>query len=283
MNDRLTSALTELGLTGLEAEIYAQLLASSPLTGYAIARQIGKPTANTYKALESLHDKGAVLMEYGKTRLYRAVSAADLLASLERRHRAVGAELITAAAKLPRNESDDRVYQVGSADQLFQQYRRMLENATRVAVFDLFPQAVTLLKEDLQRAAKRKIRTVVKVYAPITIPGVELIMHTNPTTLSRWPGEWANGVVDGVSYQVAFLSRDCRTVHLAVRSDSPYLAWMYHHGLVSELMDTSVEAALKAKKSISAIQTAHNKYRDLLTDEAPGLTLLMKRFADSQE
>ncbi len=280
MNNQLIISLAELGLTGLEAEIYAHLLASSTLTGYAIARQIGKPTANTYKALDSLLEKGAVMMEYGKTRLYRAVSASDLLASLEQRHKTIGEQLLAAASKLPRHEIDDRVYQIGSADQLFQQYRTMLANATHVAVFDLFPQAVTILRDDLIMAAKRNVRTVVKVYQPTAIEGVGTLMNTNPTTLDRWPGEWANGVVDGNIYQVAFLSRDCRSIHLGIRSESPYLAWMYHHGLVSELISTAVAEALNEKRSVADLQAAHDKYKDLLTYNTPGLAALLERFGD---
>lgn len=281
MKRDITEALQDIGLTGLEAEIYAHLLAHSPLTGYAIARQIGKPTANTYKALDSLVERGAVLMEYGKTRVYRAISVADLLASLEQRHRMVGAELIAAAGQITSHESDDRVYQIGSVDQVFQQFRQMLQSATKIAVFDLFPHAAETLKDELRSAASRGIKTVVKIYAPIDIPGVDLVMHTNPTTLERWPGEWANGVVDGTCYQVAFLSRDCRSVRLAVRSESPYLAWMYHHGLVSELMTTAVSAVLQRGGNIAEIEAAHDRYRELLTNEAPGLTALRERFTDT--
>lgn len=281
MKRGLSEVLQSLGLTGLESDIYAHLLSRSPLTGYAIARQIGKPTANTYKALDSLVERGAVLMEYGKTRVYRAVSVADLLASLEQRHRMVGAELIAAVGQITSDETDDRVYQIGSVDQLFQQFRQMLQRATKVAVMDLFPRSAEMLKDDLRAAAARGVKTVVKIYAPIAIPGVDLVMHTNPTTIQRWPGEWANGVVDGTVYQVAFLTRDCQSVRLAVRSESPYLAWMYHHGLVSELMSTAVSAVLQNGGSIAEIQAAHEKYRELLTDEAPGLAALRVRFADA--
>ncbi len=281
MKRGINEALQNLGLTGLEAEIYAHLLSSSALTGYAIARQIGKPTANTYKALDSLVERGAVLMEYGKTRVYRAISVTDLLASLEQRHRMVGADLIAAAGRFTAHESDDRVYQIGSVDQLFQQFRQMLQRATKVAVFDLFPRSADTLKDDLRAAASRGVKTVVKIYSPVDIPGVDLVLHTNPTTLQRWPGEWANGVVDGTVYQVAFLSRDCRSVRLAVRSESPYLAWMYHHGLVSELMTTAVSAVLQRGGNVADIEAAHDRYRELLTNEAPGLTTLRERFTDA--
>lgn len=53
--------LTGLGFTQADAEVYVALLRESPATGYRIATVLGKATANTYKALRSLTDKGAVL------------------------------------------------------------------------------------------------------------------------------------------------------------------------------------------------------------------------------
>jgi sugar-specific transcriptional regulator TrmB len=50
--------LMEFSFSGLEAEIYTFLLRDSPATGYRVAQALGKPVANTYKAIESLQNKG---------------------------------------------------------------------------------------------------------------------------------------------------------------------------------------------------------------------------------
>ena len=63
-----TQSLMALGFTGLEAEIYAFLLGQSSVTGYRVAQALGKPAANTYKAIESLERKEAVLIGYGLKR-----------------------------------------------------------------------------------------------------------------------------------------------------------------------------------------------------------------------
>jgi sugar-specific transcriptional regulator TrmB len=46
--------LRQIGLNQLEAEVYAFLLPSEPMTAYAIGTALGKPTANVYKAIERL-------------------------------------------------------------------------------------------------------------------------------------------------------------------------------------------------------------------------------------
>ena len=76
--------LAALGFTDLEAAVYVYLVENSPATAYRVAQGIGKPVANTYKAVESLQQKGAVLVDETKTRLCRAVPPDDLLGRLEK-------------------------------------------------------------------------------------------------------------------------------------------------------------------------------------------------------
>jgi hypothetical protein len=63
--------LSTLGFTELEAAVYTFLVESSPATAYRVAQGIGRPVANTYKAVESLQQKGAVLVDETGTRLCR--------------------------------------------------------------------------------------------------------------------------------------------------------------------------------------------------------------------
>lgn len=76
--------LVEFGFTELEAEIYLYLLGASPSTGYGVAKGIKKPAANTYKSLQTLSKKGAILVEEGPTKQVSAVPYSELLDRLER-------------------------------------------------------------------------------------------------------------------------------------------------------------------------------------------------------
>ena len=58
-SNELLTLLREIGLSELEATIYIWLLENKRSTGYKIAMQIGKPVANTYKALKSLQPVAA--------------------------------------------------------------------------------------------------------------------------------------------------------------------------------------------------------------------------------
>ncbi len=78
VNSSNTKTLTELGFTVLESMIYLALIDNPPMTGYGISKIIGKPVANTYKAIESLSSKGAVLCENSGKGLVSAVNPKDL-------------------------------------------------------------------------------------------------------------------------------------------------------------------------------------------------------------
>src|SRR6185369_9415584 len=79
----MTSALVPFGFTELESAAYTFLLRESPATGYRVAQGIGRAVANTYKAIESLRLKGAVMIEQAEGKLIRAVPPDELLGSLE--------------------------------------------------------------------------------------------------------------------------------------------------------------------------------------------------------
>src|SRR5437764_15136779 len=95
-------ALIELGLSGSEAAAYAYLVRHSPATAYKVAKGIGKPVANTYKAIASLEEKGAVLVDDGESRLCRAVPPEEFLARLDRRFRAQRSRAAATPAALQR-------------------------------------------------------------------------------------------------------------------------------------------------------------------------------------
>ena len=84
MNDVAVQPLVDLGFTELEARIYLCLLQTSPLTGYAVAKAIGKPAANTYQAIEGLARKSVIIVDEGENRLCRAVEPDQVLTRLEK-------------------------------------------------------------------------------------------------------------------------------------------------------------------------------------------------------
>src|SRR5262249_15324517 len=117
MPDNAFQSLTGLGFTELEAEVYVSLVQSSPATGYRVAQSRGRRGATTYKPMESRHNKGAVLVDDGASRLCRAVPADELLAQMERSFQHRRQLAAQALASLHAAPEDDRVYQLQSVEQ----------------------------------------------------------------------------------------------------------------------------------------------------------------------
>jgi sugar-specific transcriptional regulator TrmB len=277
-------SLRELGLTGLEAEAYAWLLTSSPATGYGVAKGLGKPTANTYKALDSLREKGAVVTDDDETRAYRAVPPAELLAALERRFLDSRRRAAEALGRLGTPETDERVYRLSTPEQVIQRARQMLLRAREVAVLDLFPLPAERLRSDLEAAADRGIRVVVKCYAPVEIPGARVIQDPASSQVSeRWPAQWANAVVDGAESLLALLSRDGTEVHQAIWSGSPFISWVYYSALIAELFYSDVSRGLENGLSMDELENAFALHKTLRRVDAPGYRELLRRLHGQAE
>lgn len=242
-------ALQSLGFTELETLVYAALLRESPATGYRISHAIGRPTANTYKAIAALAEKGAVLLDDGESRLCRAVPPEEVLAGLERRFQADKARALRALRAVGPSDADDRVYQILSAPQVFERARAMLARARSLVLLDAFPGPLAELGEAVARAARRA-RVVAKVYSPeenapssaatfVLAPDAERVR-------AAWPGQQLSLVVDAEEHLLALFSADMSAVHQAVASHSTFLSCMHHNHLANEVLHTALRAGAPA-------------------------------------
>ena len=234
---RVQESLQKLGLTGIEARVYIYLLQSGSVTGYKIGRGLGIPAANVYRSLDTLHTKGAVILEDGDKRLCKAVPLEELLINLEHQFNTLKDDALDALTNLEVSQVDQHVYHIASPEAVFERFYRMLEMASDIVLLDIFPKAANKLKSNIEATAKRGVKTIVKLYEPLSIPGAHIIAVSGPKKNSRrWHGVWANGVVDGRQNLKAYLSEDMRQVHQAIWTDNVYASWIYHSALAYELM-----------------------------------------------
>jgi len=274
-------ALVDLGLTRLEADIYTYLLWEAPATGYRIAAGIGKPAANTYKSIETLAAKGAIIIDEGQSRLCRAVAPDELLSQLERTFKAHRDQALESLSNLPGSQADDRVYQIKSPDQVLERCRQMIAGAEQIVLADLFPDALLDLRPELEAAAKRGLRVAVKAYRPITLTGAEVSVDPQgQQVMARWPGRWLNVVVDGAQYVQAFVSEDGTRVHQAVWSGSAYLAWVYHSAFGSEFALAAMAQMLDEGASTEQLKAWLKHHQEAMGPEAPGYRSLKSRFGN---
>jgi sugar-specific transcriptional regulator TrmB len=277
-------ALVKMGLTPLEAEIYAHLARGPVSTGYGIAKAIGKPTANVYKAVRTLQLKGAIVVDGGETQLCRAIPPQELLDRLDRQfhgHRDRAAEML---ARLPAPSPDARVYRLSSVTQVTDRCRSMIGAATQEMAIDAFPDPLRAIIPDLEAAARRGIVVVVKAYAPCTIAGARVVVEPEADRVSeRWPADWCNVVVDGSQFLVALLERNGTGVVQAIWSESPSLACIVHGYLFQEYITTLMNRAFSESADLETLRNRFREAQALIPRDTPGYRQLLREIRVHEE
>jgi sugar-specific transcriptional regulator TrmB len=273
------AALVNLGFTALEAEVYAFLLQESPATGYRVAQAIGKPVANTYKAIESLQRKGALLVDEGGSRQCVAVPSDELLRGMEQAFRERSRLATEALAGLRGPGSDTRVYQLQTADQVMERARAMLRRCEQTVLLDLFPGPYKALSGDIARCAAAGKTVALQAYETCEIEGVQIMQ--NPTAegiLDRYPGQWLIVNLDGAEVLLAFFSKDMTTVLQAVWSGSAFLSHLHHSGMASEL--TLIGMLSDSEKMTDAAEWRERAWgiQRLFRPDALGYRMLLQQF-----
>ena len=274
--------LVDLGLNDLEAEVYLALLASKPTTAYGIARQIGKATANTYKAVESLARRGAVLVEDGDHRLCRAVPVGEFMAHLQQSFAERTRVAEESLSRLQLETHDERVYKLESVAQLLERCRQMIvERAERIVTVDAFPNALARIAAHLESAAARKVEVHVLAYTPIKIPGVEVVVAPRGREAAEyWNSQQLNVVVDGRETLLALLDNEIGRIYQAHWSNSLYLSCLVHAGITSE---QTVHRIFDARDRNAEIEGILDRHRFFLNSDVPGQKELVARFAAAAE
>ena len=282
VSDESVQALQPLGFSELEAVIYAYLLQQPSTTGYRIAQALGKPIANTYKAINALQVKGAVIVDESKSRLCRAVPPAEIFGQMERTLRQQCAAAAETLAKLKTPAEDARVYRLHSWEQVMERARQMIERAEQVVLLAIFPQLLAEVKSELQRAAQRGVGVLVKLYQPEEIEGASVVL-SNETEyfLRQFPAQELSLVVDAQEQLQAMLAWEGQQVLQAIWSSSAFLSFNHYNGLYSEWILTILAAQIQTRASYETLQKTLRRSYPLM--QTPGYDKLLKSLEPSAQ
>ncbi|RKZ09362.1 TrmB family transcriptional regulator [Candidatus Fermentibacteria bacterium] len=276
-----TRPLQALGFTEIEALIYGYLVENSPATGYRISHAIGKQPPNTYKAIVTLEDKGAIIVEVGDKKLCRAVPPAELFNNLEKRFMQHRREASRALEALSRQSPDDGIYHLKTVDQVIQRSRAMLERARGIVLCDLFPGPFGLLADSLSDSAARGVLVACKVYDDEQIRGVKTYQLTeHEQALDIWPGQQISIIIDSEEYLLGLLSRDMTSVHEAVWSSSTFQSCIHHNNVAAEILFTAIKSGHPAL--YASFEEELNQI-SLLTFKPSGLETLRQRYRSAPQ
>lgn len=236
------SLLTGVGLTGLEAVAYIALLEEPGATAYRVAQLIGKPPPNTYKALDALLAKGAVVADDSSgSRTYAALPIREYLNSKRRTLDTQQREIELSLAGRVVETVEHGIFRLASIDQVYERCRTLIAEAKWLVLIDAFPGPLGELKKEARSAAERGVDIFIKPYAPVSIPGCDIIDASLGTPqLDVWNGDWLNLVADCSESVQAFLKKDGAGIFAASWCRNPYLAMLDFNGMASEFILTRV-------------------------------------------
>lgn len=257
-DETIRFALTEIGFTSLEAEIYVFLLQQSPATGYRVAKGIGRSFTNVYKALASLQERGAILVDEGKNKLTRAVPLDELLARHEHRFREQRQRALEASNELTVSGGDARIYHLTSADQVYERCRQMLRDCKERAILELFPEPCAVLGEEVEAAAARGVHVAARVYADESLKGVTLVHSPYSKEVNTsWNTQWLALHIDGCQFLQGHLAPGGETVHEVIWSANPMLSWSIFSYANSDLHHYAFRSKLMEAGTVKDIQRAY--------------------------
>jgi sugar-specific transcriptional regulator TrmB len=271
MKESVVDHLSELGFSGAEAAVYVALLQEPKATGYRIARLAGKPVPNTYKALDALHKKGAIIVdESGRGRTYTALPVSEFFEGMKRRLDTMRGHLEEELKGLTAGAVEGGIYQLTTPDQVYGRAKTLLREARSVALVDIFPTPLEHLRADLEAAAKRGVNIWIMVYKPGEVKGCEVIAPKKPSAhLEIWKADWMNIIVDSREALYSLLKKDGVGVHRAVWIKDPYLAIQAFSGAFHEFAFDRAAQLIWSGKSKDEIATEVKRFsRRYVTDDS---------------
>ena len=267
--------LKQLGFNQLEAEVYLYLLSNEPMTAYKVGKAINKPTANVYKAIDLLAEKGAVLIESNKNKNCRAIKPTEFLKHYKNNIIEKTVRLESLLNNIDDNFYDEKTYSINSAPLVFERFRSMMEKAKVVAVIDIFPDALKKVLKSINNTIQRGVKVYIQVYEPLEIHGAEITCtEFGDKTLTHWQSQQINLVIDGEEYLIGLLNNEMNEVIQATWSNNYYMACMLYAGRIHEQTVVKLQALINNDDFEKEAKELLNNQQFFINSNIPGFNKL---------
>lgn len=158
--------LRALGFTDYEAKVYVQLLRQSPATAYEVSKNAGVPRPNTYNALESLAQRGAVLPVTASPARYVAAPPDQLLNELTRRTSAICDRVSARLAAMVWTVDDQHVWTLSGEEQVHAKIDALIDGTEHSLMIKAASDILSRHKPALLRAGERGVEMLIVLFGP---------------------------------------------------------------------------------------------------------------------
>lgn len=265
----------ELGFNNLEAEVYVALLRNGPQTAYRIGKLVNRPTANVYKAVDALCEKGAVEVDESEVKICKAIAIDSVGKQLEMEYKNRISRAVETFQDIRIASSGSGIYSLQSVEAVFQRAKEMLGRCKKVAVADLFPAPMELLLDDIRELAAKGADVMLEAYSAVSIEGVSVAMpEVSGQTLKYWKAQQLNLAIDGEEILVALFNEDMTELIQANYSNNLYLSCIMYAGMRSEHQFLLLSGA----KTMEEVNALKKGMKFFVNTDVPGLDLLFKQY-----
>jgi len=235
-SNKLSSLLREMGLSELEAKVYIWLLENKRSTGYKIAVQTGKPVANTYKALRSLEKKGAVICDNSSNKTYfDTIPVEEFLNKIEKEFIKQREKIIDEVKKLDVQQEPIGIYELQSAELVYEKAAGMIKTAESSLVIDCFPAPLQVIKKELLNKKGENIPILLKNYCDTRFEGIRQIeAFKTDIVLDEHPGQWLLMIKDAAESLIAFFDLSGEELLHSIWIKDPFISLILFNGSTIE-------------------------------------------------
>ncbi len=280
-SNELATLLRKMGLSELEANVYIWLLENHRSTGYKIAIQIGKPVANTYKALKSLEKKGAVVCDNSSNKIYfDTIPVEEFLNKIEKEFLKQREKIIDEVNKLDVQQDPTGIYELQSQELVYEKAKNMINAAENTLLIDCFPAPMKNIKEYFTKKRTNEVSIYVKNYSGDDIDHVNQIKATNAgLPYDVIDGQWMVVLKDTSESLIALFNKDGTELDHCLWIQDPFISFVLFNGSAHEFNFTEVYDKVynNEENKIENIKKVNNRYLNIYKYMRSELTNILKK------
>jgi HTH-type transcriptional regulator, sugar sensing transcriptional regulator len=164
----LIQSLAQLGFTELESRCLVSLAESGQSTGYELAKKLGASRSNVYAVLQTLSDKGVVLLIKGEPIYYRSVTFEEIQEKIQSK---MDASFCFLKKHFPiQLRSLDDFFTLDGEKQVVERVRYELQNGHTEIIADVWTEEAELFGDFLVENEQRGLRVLVSSVGKVTLP-----------------------------------------------------------------------------------------------------------------
>jgi len=275
--NREIELLKSLGLNNLESEVYLHLLTNKSMTAYKVGKEINKPTANVYKAIDALSKKGAVIIEDNNNKHCKAINPDEFINHYEKDVLRKTNDAKALLRKIEKKQIDEKTYSISSVQLVFERFESMMNKSKVTAVIDAFPLALNRVLSSVNRAIERGVDVFVQTYDKTEIKGADIARtEIGDTVLDYWQSQQLNLIIDGEEHLISLMNNDLTEVKQAVWSNNIYMSCILHGGRLREQTIMKIMAKMNNENFEKEVKELIEKQKFFFNSNIPGFNKLFK-------